>query len=509
MCLPDLVFYAITFFLSGVLLASAKLSLGFITFLVLLIACAIQLVLLIPRINFIHKNLCTGQVGPEIKNRQTIKVLSFLILFAIAGAFYYSVFENYQLRNTNIVYDRKINFSGVVVDTLERGQNQRLVIELQKPYSGKILVKLKPYPEYKYGDLINFKGKIEKPEGDYASYLDKEEIYGISNFSQDNFMSSENGNTVKKFLISGKEKFVSNLEKVLPVEQAAFLSGLTLGERSEFSQEFKTQMANSGTTHLVALSGYNISILVLTISFLLGAVFSKRKTFWFTLLIIIGFVLMTGAQASVVRAGIMGGIILIAAQAQRVYSFKNAIAITAFLMVLENPKVLKFDLGFQLSFMALLGIIYLVPRIKELLKVNDEGFLAWKENLMTTSSAQLAVAPILIANFGSFSPVSLITNILILCAVPLTMGLGFVLGFLGFISYPLSLLFSWFVNLFLAYEILIIKIFGSLNIAQFKSISMIFTIVYYVALILFIIKPGFLRKIKNLKTLSGWRGVFQ
>ena len=108
------------------------------------------------------------------------------------------------------------------------------------------------------------------------------------------------------------------------------MAGITLGERAEFSKEFKEAMSKSGTTHLVALSGYNITILVLAVAYVLNFFASRRLVFWLTLLIIIGFVAMTGAEASVVRAAIMGGIVLLAKRANRLYSFRNAIVIAAF-----------------------------------------------------------------------------------------------------------------------------------------------------------------------------------
>ena len=482
MFLHEKVFYAIIFFLFGILLASVKINFLIVSLAVLFISAALILINLIQ------------SLGGKVPFTTTKKYLIFsaLVLTAILGSFYYRVFENYQAQNTRIIFNQKIKFAGNVSDVLEQGQNQKLVVNLQNPYSGKIQIKLKPYPLYNYGDLINFEGKIEKPEQDYAQYLEKNKIFGLSNFPVNRLVSKNNGNEIKALLVSFKQKIISNFGTVLPADTSAFLSGLTLGEKAEFSQEFKNQMSQSGTTHLVALSGYNISVLVLAVSILLESFFSKRTTFWATIFIIIGFVVMAGAEASVVRAAIMGSILLLAIRAERIYSFRNAIVIAAFLMILANPKVLKFDVGFQLSFVALMGIVYLNPAIKKFFKINEEtkGILEWKENFITTLSAQLAVAPMLILNFGNFSPVSLLTNILILSVIPLTMGLGFILGLLGFVSYYMSFIFSWFVNIFLAYEIFIIKFFGSLNILQFKSFNIFLAAFYYLILFIFIIREN-------------------
>ena len=108
-------------------------------------------------------------------------------------------------------------------------------------------------------------------------------------------------------------------------------------------------MSQSGTTHLVALSGYNITVIAIAVSTLLSYFLRRRIVFWLSILTIIAFVLMTGAEASVVRAAIMGGIILLAKQIGRIHSMRNAIVFAALLMVLFNPKILRFDIGFQLS----------------------------------------------------------------------------------------------------------------------------------------------------------------
>ena len=465
----DIAFYVAGFFILGVLLASFKLS-----FSIILAAAALMAVLF----------LFTGFFRKSMKSFW----LAGLGLIIIIGAFYYFRWDAYQIKNVNIVFDKEIHFQGLVMRNPERGNQQKLTVALQPPYLGNILVKLQPYPSFDYGDLINFKGAIKRPEQvSYANYLAKEGIFGTIAFPQTELIAKNQGWVIKSFLFKLKEKIVLNFQKVLPVEKSAFLAGITLGERTEFSQEFKEAMAKSGTTHLVALSGYNITIIVLAMFALFNYFLSRRLTFILTVLAIFGFVLMAGAEASVVRAAIMGFIALLASQVSRLYSVRNAIVLAAFFMVLINPKVLYFDTGFQLSFVALLGIIYLMPAIQKFFKVNPQPrFLSLKENFLTTLSVQLAVAPILIINFSNFSLISLLANILILSAIPLTMSLGFILGFLGFLSFYFSLVFAFFLNLFLSYEVFIIKLFGAFNVLRFGEMSVPAVFLYYALLVFFI-----------------------
>lgn len=409
-------------------------------------------------------------------------------MFAIVGSFYFFIYGAYQYQNTKIIFNKEVSFKGIVVEKRPQNNSQKLSVDLIPPFKGKVEIQTRPFPNFNYGDLVEFNGIIKPITQESAlSYL-KDGILGVSSFPKTKVVSVGNGNFIKAELLGFKKKIILIFQKILPEKQAAFLSGITLGECAEFSKEFRDQMSQSGTTHLVALSGYNISILVAVFAGTLGYFFSKRICFWLTLIAILMFVLMTGAEASVVRAAIMGGIILSATQINRAYSFRNIIAVAALLMVLANPFILVFDVGFQLSFMALLGIVYFSPAIKKVLKMEDDpGFLSWKENLLATVSAQVFVAPFLISYFGNFSLLSLLANILILAAIPLTMSLGFMVAVIGFVSLNIALVFGWLVNVILVYEISIIGIFGNLDFLQIKSLSVPLMIIYYALLVGFII----------------------
>ena len=107
----------------------------------------------------------------------------------------------------------------------------------------------------------------------------KEGIFGIVSYPKTELIDSGHGSKIKSSLFSLKEKTINVFQKVLPSENAAFLAGITLGERAEFSKEFKEAMSKSGTTHLVALSGYNITILVLAVAYVLNFL---RRGVWFS-----------------------------------------------------------------------------------------------------------------------------------------------------------------------------------------------------------------------------------
>jgi competence protein ComEC len=347
------------------------------------------------------------------------------------------------------------------------------------------------YPQFHYGDKLAFKGKIEKPsalptqaDGSYANYLAKERINGLSNFPQAKLEKSGLGSKIKSALFNFKHSIVDSYQKVLAPNQAALLAGLTFGERGNLDKDFKKAMSLSGTTHLTALSGQNITIIVVAIAAAIGFIFSPFTTFIITILVILGFVAMTGFDTSAVRAAIMGFAVLLAKLVGRIYDPRNSIALAAFLITLFNPKALAFDVGFQLSFLAVLGIIYLRPALKKLLRFGDKpGFLAWRENPLMTLSAQLATAPILIIAFRNFSLTALIANILILMFIPLTMALGFLMGFSYFLSYYLALLSGWLVSLLLTYEIFVINLFAKMAAPINFNLNFLGILLYYLLLV--------------------------
>ena len=409
-----------------------------------------------------------------------------LAFFIIAGAVYYQVFDAIR-REANVPFGGRTEFRALIKKASQSSANQEIIAELISPYSGKIRINAARYPSFEYGDLVEVIGAIQKPPEKSADYFLKEGIAGIINLPKIELLESGQGNYIKSRLLKFKTGIIGIFKRNLPPEKAAFLSGITLGERQEFSKEFEEKMSLSGTTHIVALSGYNISVIVLAAGTLFSFFFSRLISFYLSVGFIILFVLMTGVEASIIRAAIMGVIVLLAEETERIYSIRNAIIISAFLMVLFNPRVLAFDLGFQLSFAALLGIVYILPALKNILKIKNKGFLSWKENALTTVSAQLAVAPLLLGNFGIFSLTSFLPKIL--SAVPLTMGLGFLMGWLGFISEFLAQAVGLAVNLLLTYELWLIDLFSRITLPIITdSFGFLAAIIYYLILTCFIYK---------------------
>ncbi len=175
---------------------------------------------------------------------------------------------------------------------------------------------------------------------------------------------------------------------------------------------------------------------------------------------IFSFVVITGASASVIRAAVMGGMLLLAGEVGRQYRPSGAIFFAALCMLVQNPKILLYDVGFQLSFLATMGIVYFMPLFERLTQ-NWPGLFGIKIIFFTTISAILATLPAILFHFGTLSLVAPIVNVLVLPVISLTMAFGF-----ASIMPVIAAGTAFLTNLLLSYILWITHIFGSFSFAS-------------------------------------------
>ena len=371
----------------------------------------------------------------------------------------------------NAVGQNSVLTGAVVREPDERENSTRLVVKSEKS-GDKILVVAGRYPEFSYGDILRLEGTLEEPvrrladsNFDYRAYLAKDEIFLEMFYPEIKKTGAGAGWKLKEVLISIKQKYVQNLSRALPEPEASFLAGLTVGARKSIPQKVLDDFTKVGAIHVVALSGYNVTIVARAVSGFFGAVLPHFLGVGAGLLGIFLFAVLTGASATVVRASIMAAILYVAGLSGRVYQAKTALFAAGFLMILLNPKILRFDLSFQLSFLATLGLLYISPHIEKFVGFLPRKFLI-KESAVATLSAQIAVLPILLYSTGAFSVVSLPANILILLAVPPAMFFGFLAGAAGFFNYWLAVPFGWLAYILAAYQLKIAELFANLPFAE-------------------------------------------
>lgn len=287
-----------------------------------------------------------------------------------------------------------------------------------------------------------------------------------------------------RLLLEIKQSFSIAINQLYGYEEAIFARGLVLGEKQDFNFNFKTNLQNSGTSHLVALSGFNISILILAL-FASLKFFSKKVAFLVTSISILGFILMTGAPISVVRAGIVGEFLILGTILGRQNDSGLILVWSLFFISLFSPFALVYDVSLQLSFSAFLGIVYLAPLIGK--KLRFLGFLG--EISGQTMGATIFTLPLVAFYFGKISLIALIPNILVISVVPITTYLILFSGIFYFVFTPLAKILAFISQIFLDYMLWVINFFGALGFSAIKlKIDFAYwLLIYYFILTLFLI----------------------
>ncbi len=276
----------------------------------------------------------------------------------------------------------------------------------------------------------------------------------------------------------------ASIDNFLSPPQSALLKGIILGDTAGFSKEFKQKLNQSGTRHITAVSGMNVMILaemLIGLGIILGM--WRGQAFYFALAAIVAYIIMVGAPPSAIRAGIMGGIVLFAEKVGRLSQAQRLLILAAAIMLAFNPLLVKFDIGFQLSFLATFGIAKLSGWFKEkFARIPD--ILGLRGTLAMTFPAVIFTAPILAANFGQISLISVLANILIIPAIPLIFAFGFLASIVGVVFEPLGAIVFAPVWLFLTYIYKAIEISAVVPFAamQVESFPWYFVVLYFTLL---------------------------
>ncbi len=309
------------------------------------------------------------------------------------------------------------------------------------PVTGKVLVSdRRHFPRYRYDEEIEIRGQLTKPKATetfaYDNYLSRFGIYATMKATGISHISDNHGNPMIAGLIVLREHFEAQINRVFPEPQAAFLAGLLTGSRSGLPDHLTKAFKQTGLTHIVAISGFNITIIIAIIS---GCLFFLPLKWRFvpSVIAIILFTLFVGASASVVRASIMGILGLLALQTGRIRNARLAILWTAFCMLLWNPKFLWYDAGFQLSFLAVIGLTETAPILEQWMK-KIPAALGIREALTMTIAAQVFAMPWIVLQFGTISLISPLANILVAPLIPFAMLFGFLGTVISFVSFPIG-----------------------------------------------------------------------
>lgn len=411
----------------------------------------------------------------------------------IVGLSYFNFWDNHQ-KTIKLSYGQEQAIEGQIVGHPDiSGAEANYTLKFN---GTKIKLVTGRYPEYSYGDVLRFKASIKKP----SPYLFHQGILGQAQPQATPEKIGYRGNRVMSIIYVARDKFEASLNQALAEPYASFAAGLVLGSKSNMPSSLIADFNRTGTSHIIAVSGYNVTIVVCWLAVIFG-ILSRRLKFWGTLGVIISFVIMTGASASVVRAGILAGLVAWGHFEGRRINMLILLLLTATIMLFFNPYALKYDLSFILSFLAFIGLVYFSPIIANLkiLKILPPLF---KNPLAETLGAQIMVLPILIFAFGRLSIISPIVNILILWMIPLAMAVILTTGIAGLMWVGLGQLVGNLAWLFLKYIIVIVQFFSGLSWAswQMKTSEWWWMIIFYavIGLIVFRYRPKIKESIETI-----------
>src|SRR6266498_2240164 len=365
------------------------------------------------------------------------------------------------------------------------------------PVSGLILARVSDNQIFHYGDILRLRGKLKTPpeneDFSYRDYLAAQHIHSYMSSAEATVLPGKGGNPFSRALYALKENSLENIYHLFPDPESSLLAGILLGVDTGLTDQLQQAFKNTGTAHIIAISGFNISIIAgLFVTFFSKFLGPRRGA----LLAIIGiafYTLLVGADASVVRAALMGSLALFARQVGRRQFAVNTLLVVALGMCIWNPLYI-WDVGFQLSFFATLGLIlYATPFSEFANRIITRYFPAstaekfaelFSEFVLLTFAAQLTTLPIMAYQFQRISLVSFIANPLILPPQPAVMILGGLAVLLSFVWLPLGQIAAWVAWPFVVYTIRMVELFDSIphGTIVLGSLSIWFVIAFYAIL---------------------------
>jgi competence protein ComEC len=412
--------------------------------------------------------------------------------------------EEARILDPFVQQSEQITLIGTIIREPIRSQEGKLNLYLQTeslvvedsafPVKTNIFVTSYDYKSFEFKDRIRVSGVVKKPEPfkspsgrvfNYPAYLWKERVYYILQ-SQELSLIDRGKTSLKKSLYNLKNKLVAGMYTQMPEREAGLLAGVLFGQEQGLSEDNEDLFRRVGLSHIIVLSGYNIALLIVVLNFIFQFLPINLRAVVLLLGIFI-FSLLVGAGPTVIRAALMGVLMVLGKVFSLPYAAGRALLVAGFCMVFLHPQLLVFDLSFQFSFLASIGLLYLSPLIEKYFTFIPK-FFALRESVVTSLSAQIAVTPLLLYSIGTFSVVAPLVNMFVLWTIPFIMIIGFfmALGILYFkVAVPLFLIPSSFL---LGFVFWVSELFDRLSFAQVFIPTFHWTILFILyALLTFLI----------------------
>lgn len=375
-------------------------------------------------------------------------ILVSLIAFLLGGYYINNHLTNYTSLQKIVMNENKTDFQ-VTIKSYPKKFNLEYQYKVQilntKTY---MHIKLNN-GDFKIGDILDIKGKIGKlPKESTRKYLISKNVHNYFQIESYTKVASQCNLNCQfiNHIYEFKSRILNMLDFAYPGKVGEFLKGILIGYTDTLPDNIKDEFKKTGISHILAVSGYNVSLIVIFVyQFLQDRQIHRNKSLPITLLIILIFTILTGAEASIIRASVFASIILIAEYTQRYVGGLRPLILTAFLMNIFFPVYIIFDIGFQLSFLAVIGLLF----YSNLFTTFSQGLpsLTLKNLIGETIAAQIMVLPILIYHFQEISLISIVANAFIIPFIPFFMLYGSISSIVyslifttKIITYPLEIL---------------------------------------------------------------------
>ena len=497
MAQPPLMWFSLAF-LAGIVLGSL-VSLSLWNWLALTVLAIFLLIL---------ANILTPRLHLSLFFIQPLFFVFLASLFLGAARYQFSIpdFDAFHIAFYN---DREYDLliTGTLVeppDYRDQYTNLRLRVnavdtgDSELPVEGLILVRVTNNQAFEYGDILRLRGKLKTPpeneDFSYRDYLAAQDIHSYMTSAEVTKLPGRGGNPIIAALYAFKQRSLENIYRMFPDPESSLLAGILLGVDTGLTEQLQQAFKNTGTAHIIAISGFNMSIIAGIFFVFFSRFLGDRRGAFFAILGITLYTFIVGADAAVVRAAIMGSLALFARQVGRRQMALNTLLAVAAVMCAVNP-LYVWDVGFQLSFFATLGLIlYATPFSDFANQVITRYFppstgekLAelFSEFVLLTLAAQLTTIPIMAYHFQRISLVSFIANPFILPPQPAVMILGGLALLVSHVSIFLGQLAAWVAYPFVIYTIRMVEIFdrvphGTLFLGE---LSIWFVILFFAALL--------------------------
>jgi competence protein ComEC len=363
---------------------------------------------------------------------------------------------------------------------------------------GLLLARIPPNQELDYGDHVRLRGRLQTPPSNedfsYREYLARQGIRSYMPSASVTLLPGQGGTPFLRLVYGWKAASLRNVYRLFLDPEASLLAGILLGVETGLPARLRQAFNDTGTSHILAISGFNIAVIAGVLAFVFNRLLGARLGALVAASGIILYTLLVGADPPVFRAALMGLIGLFAVQIGRRQVGLNTLAAVAAFMAFVNPLIL-WDVGFQLSVLATLGLILYGGPFMEATRRLIERLLPASEARLFVSSlaqfvvltfaAQLTTLPIMAYHFKQISLVSLIANAFILPAQPAVMVLGGASVFGSLLIYPVGQLLAWVAWPLTTYTIRVVELFDAVPhaVIYLGSFSLAAVVLFYAVLL--------------------------